>query len=399
MENLQKLLSEVKRYVDKDKQIKKEKYKRGEAFNVFNVLGLSCNETRTHSAFIAELLNPKGSHGCGDTFLSEFIKTTEIKPKNKKDFNEKELENAKVKVELSIGTTNKANTEGGRIDIIIYIGKYCIIIENKIYAEDQEKQLLRYSNYAKAQKEKKAITGYKLFYLTLFGDEASECSTANELKCNKDYITLSYSNDIIEWLKVCKEKAVEKPLVRETIIQYINLIKELTNTDMEDEQKKQMLEKMAEYPESVAQILCLFPDFRNYMFEQFCIPQFKQKAESLGLKFDEEYGECGDKCHSWGFYKEGWKYSIIEFRSDHHDKKYYYGISLREERKIKQRQMLKYKPNSWWPYGSQGLEKYRDWRDDDSVFTAFKTGEFSDYIMDVLKEVLRIIEENNLRMI
>ena len=34
----------------------------GENFNIFEVLGLTTNEVRTHSAFIAELLNPKGSH-------------------------------------------------------------------------------------------------------------------------------------------------------------------------------------------------------------------------------------------------------------------------------------------------------------------------------------------------
>jgi len=35
----------------------------GENFNVFNVLKLSTSEVRTHSALLAELLNPEGSHG------------------------------------------------------------------------------------------------------------------------------------------------------------------------------------------------------------------------------------------------------------------------------------------------------------------------------------------------
>lgn len=45
----------------------------GENFNVFKVLGLTTNEVRTHSAFLAELLNPKGSHGCKDVFLKLFV--------------------------------------------------------------------------------------------------------------------------------------------------------------------------------------------------------------------------------------------------------------------------------------------------------------------------------------
>ena len=44
----------------------------GENFNIFDVLKLSTSEVRTHSAFLAELLNPEGSHGQGDIFLRLF---------------------------------------------------------------------------------------------------------------------------------------------------------------------------------------------------------------------------------------------------------------------------------------------------------------------------------------
>ena len=44
----------------------------GENFNVFEILGLNTCEVRTHSAFIAELLDPSGVHGQGDTFLRLF---------------------------------------------------------------------------------------------------------------------------------------------------------------------------------------------------------------------------------------------------------------------------------------------------------------------------------------
>ena len=44
----------------------------GENFNVFRILGLSSSEVRTHSAFIAELLNPKGSHNQKQIFLKLF---------------------------------------------------------------------------------------------------------------------------------------------------------------------------------------------------------------------------------------------------------------------------------------------------------------------------------------
>jgi len=45
----------------------------GENFNIFNILKLGKKETK-HSAFLAELLNPNGSHGQGNVFAIEFIK-------------------------------------------------------------------------------------------------------------------------------------------------------------------------------------------------------------------------------------------------------------------------------------------------------------------------------------
>lgn len=109
----------------------------GENFNVFNILGLTTNEVRTHSAFIAELLNPNGSHGKKDTFLSLFLQQMEIK-----DFYS---EDARVVVEKHVGFISSDTTEGGNIDIIaIDKDNRAVIIENKIYAPDQPSQLLRF---------------------------------------------------------------------------------------------------------------------------------------------------------------------------------------------------------------------------------------------------------------
>lgn len=66
MESLQTLLDEVRLIVNRNRIEREEKRKRGELFNIFNVLDLRTNEVRIHSAFIAELLNPDGNHGLGD---------------------------------------------------------------------------------------------------------------------------------------------------------------------------------------------------------------------------------------------------------------------------------------------------------------------------------------------
>jgi hypothetical protein len=109
MEDLEKLLQQISKIVEKDEIKKEEQRKRGERFNIFNVLNLTSDEVRLHSAFLAELLNVNGSHGCGDVFLKAFIEEMNLQDL---DF---EVQGSNVETEESIGI--KTETEGGRIDI------------------------------------------------------------------------------------------------------------------------------------------------------------------------------------------------------------------------------------------------------------------------------------------
>lgn len=245
MENIKTLLQKVQHLIALDKQRKEEARKRGEKYNIFSVLGLETSEVRTHSAFLASLLNPDGNHGVGCAFLKAFVSDMNL--------NELQLDtnNSQVTVEHVTGD--------GRIDILISDhNKKAIIIENKIYAGDQLEQLKRYDDYAKQQ----FTNGYRLLYLTLDGHKPSEDSTKG-LKDNQ-YFRLAYNNnlnisdenpsdsnsdsnnvicqDIIHWLEECVKIAYNKPLVRETIIQYQSLIKSLTGADMEKEESDNLIE-------------------------------------------------------------------------------------------------------------------------------------------------------------
>ncbi len=231
LNQLQNLLNEVSAI---SKKYEKLAEITGQNFNVFKILGLTTDEVRTHSAFLAELLNPKGSHGQGTTFLELFVEQLKQggDTENIENF---EVIDAKVFVEKSIG--EKTETDGGRIDIIIESGKNAIIIENKIYAGDQENQLLRYANYAKK------LENSWLFYLTLDGHEASTFSTGyGEIK----YYPISYKDDIKPWLESCREKAATQPILRETITQYINLINNLTGQTMNTKENDEIFESLSQ---------------------------------------------------------------------------------------------------------------------------------------------------------
>jgi len=151
-----------------------------------------------------------------------------------------EAHKCSVLTEYSIGKVEINDITGGRIDLLLIdkLNNTEIIIENKIYANDQNNQLERYCAYASSRGNKS-----KVFYLTLDG---SKSDSAGKYEADKDYYCLSYSTDILDWLVKCHGEVSDYPIIRETIKQYIISIKkltgQLTNNAMEIELMKKILD-------------------------------------------------------------------------------------------------------------------------------------------------------------
>ncbi len=202
-------LGEISRLIE---MFEKQKLISGEEFNIFTVMSMESDEVFTHSALIAELLNPTGKHSLGSKPLELFVL------KNLSSDFKINYDNATSKKEEHIGFKNEDNTEGGRIDIVIKDSEEnMIIIENKIYASEQINQLERYKNrFPKAE----------LLYLTLDGKEGSTIDINPDKE--KIYKTISYKENIIVWINECAKLAFDKPMVREVLNQYNFLLKKLT---------------------------------------------------------------------------------------------------------------------------------------------------------------------------
>ncbi|MEQ8624627.1 MAG: PD-(D/E)XK nuclease family protein [Vicingaceae bacterium] len=185
----------------------------GEDFNVYSLLGLEHAENQTHSNFLAELLNPLGTHRMGNIFLQLFL--------DRIGLDELIAEGAFVTIEKHIGAVDLNKKTGGRIDIHIEDKNgNSLSIENKIYAGDQQSQLERYVNYKKNQNS--------VFYLTLEGSDAS-LESKGSLIAGEEYQLISYKDDILDWLVDCQKEAVEIERIRSGIGHYIQLIRKLTN--------------------------------------------------------------------------------------------------------------------------------------------------------------------------
>ena len=148
------------------------------------------------------------------------------------------IKDAIVSKEEYIGWIDKNKNNGGRIDVLIKFTNpnYLIVIENKIDAGDQEKQLKRYYNYAKKK-------DYTIFYLTKYGHEPSIWSTGKNLK-EHYWTNISYKKDIKQWLEKCICNSSDNYTVQETIKQYIGLIDIITDQEINMKENMDLLKKI-----------------------------------------------------------------------------------------------------------------------------------------------------------
>lgn len=381
---LNDLLMEISKICLIEQERMKHKQRKGDCFNVFNTLGLRSNEVRLHSAFLAELLNPDGNHGLKDAMLKEFLAAIGLK----RDY----ISNCNTNiVERYIG--ERTETTGGRIDIILEDGEYAIIIENKIYAIDQYHQLLRYNNYGKQRFPK----GFKLIYLTLDGHEASKDSLGdNEI----DYHCISYKGHILNWLSKCVMLAYDKPLVRETISQYITLIKQITGQDMNKDSSDKIVDLAINNIEAVVALMDNRAEISSKLRTEFIFKPLKEFAVKMGMEF--KLIKEGDESPALKFKIPQWSHYIVITRDDGRDsdwKNLYIGISQSsllgaKELPIRQLSCFSECSNTYWPYGWEWI-LYTDWHSTSS-YLPIRTGEVSNWIISKIRQIIEEIEDKGL---
>lgn len=237
---------------------------RGTKFNIFTILGMERKEVGTHSYFIYELINPKGSHYQGSKYLEIFIKKVLELP----DF---DLKNVKVGRETLIPS-------GRSIDFTIENDTHYIAIEMKIDAKDQNKQLYDYHKFAKKQNKIP-----KVYYLSLDGKDASDSSTFGEN--NVDYEKISFENHILDFIECSLEKSVELSVIRESLIQYKHLIKKITNQSSQEIQME--IVQIVDNPK-IAQAATEMSKNLKYVWALKEVEFWKELAQKLNVELERK---------------------------------------------------------------------------------------------------------------
>lgn len=228
-----------------------------EKFNIFTCLMDSSEEVNLHSRFISRLLDPQGNHGLGFAPINIILKTLN----SSFQYNQETIE---------VIPSFSNWSEYKEIDILLIDRKtnYAIIIENKINACDSnhadEGQLERYYRRI-IEEDKIPQENVEVYYLTIDGHEPSEesVSTSSRYKDLPDIVRcITYGNEITQWLQQCMQIACDKPYLRETIAQYINLIKEMAN-DTEIEDRLEILKIISKNDDTLASAKLLFDNYKH----------------------------------------------------------------------------------------------------------------------------------------
>ncbi len=207
-----------------------EKHEAGrkEPFNIFTVLRKENDEVNLHSRFLHALLDYQFSD-TGRQNLKYFLQRVGIK--------EFEQNGATVRREYR------------NIDILLSNNttKQAVVIENKIDAKDRPAQLWGYHKILQEEE----YCDIHLLYLTLDGHDPSKNSV-----CNLPYQTISYRDNLLPWLKCCQMYACDEPELRESVAQYIHLIRKLTGTDFEEAYRNELKDLLSKFASRVRDDVC-----------------------------------------------------------------------------------------------------------------------------------------------
>lgn len=388
---IESLLNKVETIRNKSEEAKQRSFNKGKEFDVFSIVGLWDEEVNLHSAIIAELLNPNGSHGAGDIFLKLFLQTIGMEsfPINSRLVKPHSIKNI---TERYIGP--KTDTTGGRLDIEIEDGTHALIIENKPGNEDQQNQLIRYNNYAR-----KKFKRYILVYLTKDGREASKLSTGNK---KIDYQCVSYI-DLIHWLGRCSSVCSSRQNIKTIINQYKLHLKKIMGISMDDNNTEKLLSLLTQKNNALAtkEIICMEQLWLDKIIRTYIFKPLQEYAKSVNMLYSEK--DSGIYIH-----KDSWKhYGIFLWTDNKTWRDIYVSVSYFDKpgrddklylKDCKQLDCLSEKPCESDPYGWEFLpSEFSYWGFDNADKIINK--EVFEWVKNKFNEIIDEIETQKLKII
>jgi len=302
-------------------QLQEKQRQRGlNNYNLLTAVLSPSDEVRLHSRMLYSLLDPNGLHFQGNLFLKSFIKALKLD-----DF-EINLDACVVKKEYE------------NIDLYITDGSKQVIIENKIHAGDQEKQIQRYVEIIEKGDKTLKADDLVVVYLSLDRKEPSAYSLGNLkvqsgklVKGSEDkshFRSIFYNKEIMGWLEECKHEVQNITNLNHAIEQYMEVVRMINNEykgkaiSLSD-----YLKNHKEFYSMAMQVSKAMPKVREDIANDFFQLVVDDLREKLKLNNDDWVVEIkGDLSTAYSFpirlYKKSWNKTnslIIGFEFEHKD--------------------------------------------------------------------------------
>lgn len=185
----------------------------GGDFNLFRLLGVERREVATHSALLADLFDPNGTHGQREVFLEVFLRYCSQR------FGDDFPARIDQPDKYTWLVDRERVTAFGNMDLVISCPEIglMLVLENKVDAAEQTNQLERYARWMHGQRN-----GYPHQLLIYLTPDGRESVSAHGI----EYCRMSYRQDMAAWLRLALP-GVRAPRIRETILQYIEILENI----------------------------------------------------------------------------------------------------------------------------------------------------------------------------
>ena len=232
-------------------------------YNVLTTLLQPHDEVRLHSRMLASLLDPcqGANHNCQEHLLASFlpwILEASTQPSTGRHAHHDSHATHIINFPLQ-GAHIERESENIDLLIINPSASAAIIIENKILAGDQPRQIERYHEIVSAR----GIKDITIIYLSLDGHPPSKqsCGKVSNVVC------MSYSAHILPWLRESLAIVAENPPLRESILQYIDVLESITSTQPISRMSQELHKLFNSDPEALSAAGKIAAAYKDYAAE------------------------------------------------------------------------------------------------------------------------------------
>lgn len=288
---MQELIGQVADIVE---EYRSKRAQIGLDYNVFTLMDIERREEETHEYMIYSILNYK-NHVLRKKFIEQFL----IRMGMPKSF---------LREQWTVEREHYTEKHG-RLDLFFKPtghSKQCVVVELKVDAGDQPRQLKRYEDYVRAC----GYQDYRIIYLTLDGRDPEEQSYEGMVHLEW-LMRKSFGEDVLNWLESCMEICQDNSVDAGFIQQYQILLKKLTEEDKMGNDVAKLIKSSREL-RACLEIEQALHEIKGQILYDF-MDAIYHEMKIKRCKPIEDYYDCAiDYYNERGYYPQ-FSYEIVSF--------------------------------------------------------------------------------------